>query len=129
MSCLLFVCTARLLRNQKARARSKLEAETSPPSVRIQGKKGPCICPHFLDLGWATYILTLQMKVRLKRVKEFAPSFITVAVSISHARLTPTHLPRLHRAQLGPHYYAVCWEDTRGLDLEVPNLEEPEALK
>ena len=68
-------------------------------------------------------------KLRLKRVKEFAPSFITVAVSISHARLTPDSSPQASQSTTGPPLLCFCWEDTRGLDLEVPNLEEPVALK
>lgn len=94
----------KIIKEQKARTRSKLEGLRDESSqCQVQGKKGPCICPHFLDLGWATYILTLQMrKLRLKRVKEFAPSFITVAVSISHARLTPDSSPQASQSTAGP---------------------------
>ena len=94
----------KIKKEQKARTRNKLEGLRNESSqCQVQGKKGPCICPHFLDVGWATYILTFQMrKLRLKRVEEFAPSFITVAVSISHARLTPDSSPQASQSTAGP---------------------------
>ena len=57
-----------------------------PPNPKSKERMGYLLVPTSYPSGWATYILSLQMrKLRLKEVKEFAPSFITTALSTRHA--------------------------------------------
>ena len=56
-----------------------------PPNVKSKERMDYLLVPTSYPSGWATYILGLQVrKLRLKEVKDFAPSFVTAALSTRH---------------------------------------------